>query len=153
MKKRILWILLLFVLVGCSTKEEDEKSDYIAIKSHLLEEETYTIGDELPLDIVVNIDRIDEEEVDYRVVFSNPKEDMHDIEAMVVHNYYNDDLFPTIGLFDSKGELLMGDKNTLELKDTIETNKNLSSINLELKIYIKYKDKNGEKKEIYYKTT
>jgi len=154
MIKRLLLVLLMFSLMGCSTKTEDDKSEYIAIKSHLLEENKYTDANDLPLDIVVNIDRMDEEVVDYSVVFSNPKEDMYDIEAMVVHNYYNEDLFPTIGLFDKKGELLSDDdESTIELKDTIKTNKNLSSIDLELKIYIKYKDKDGELKEIYYKTT
>lgn len=153
MKKRILWILLLFVLAGCSTEEETEKSEYIAIKSNLLEEDTYTSGSELPLDIVVEIDRIEEEVVDYRVIFSNPDFDMYDVEAMVVHNYYNEDLFPTVGLFDEKEELLSDSDDIIELKDTIKTNKNLSAIDLELKIYIKYKDEFGEKKEIYYKTT
>ena len=154
MIKRLLLVLLMFSLMGCSTKEEDDKSEYIAIKSNLLEENKYTEVSELPLDIVVNIDRMDEEVVDYSVIFSNPKEDMYDIEAMVVHNYYNEDLFPTIGLFDKKGELLSDDEDSMiELKDTIKTNKNLSSIDLELKIYIKYKDKNNELKEIYYKTT
>ena len=154
MIKRLLLVLLMFSLMGCSTENEDDKSEYIAIKSNLLEKNKYTDADELPLDIVVNIDRMDEEKVDYNVVFSNPKEDMYDIEAMVVHNYYNEDLFPTIGLFDKKGELLSDDEDSIiELKDTIKTNKNLSSIDLELKIYIKYKDKNNELKEIYYKTT
>lgn len=154
MIKRLLLVIMIFSLMGCSTKTEDDKSEYIAIKSHLLEESKYTDADELPLDIIVNIDRMDEEKVDYSVVFSNPQEDMYDIEAMVVHNYYNEDLFPTIGLFDKKGELLSDDEDSIiELKDTIKTNKNLSSIDLELKIYIKYKDKNNELKEIYYKTT
>ena len=153
MKKRILLVILLLVLVGCSNKPEEDKSEYIAIKSNLLEEKNYTSKEELPLDIVVSIDRKDEEKVSYKVIFSNPKEDMYDIEAMVVHNYYNEDLFPTIGLFDKKGELLKGQEEGLELKDSIKTNKNLSVIDLELKIYIKYKDKNGDTKEIYYKTT
>jgi len=153
MKKRILWIVMLFLLVGCSTKEEKEKNEYIAVKSNLLEETTYTLSSELPLDIRVELDRLEEEIVDYKVIFSNSKEDMYDIEAMVVHNYYNDDLFPTIGLFDEKKDLLKSSEDTIELKDTIKTNKNLSTIDLELKIYIKYKDKNGKNKEIYYKTT
>ena len=78
---------------------------------------------------------------------------VYDIEAMVVHNYYDDELFPTLGLFDEKGELLVDSDTTIKLSDTIETNKDLSSIDLELKIYLKYVDENGEKKEIYYKTT
>lgn len=153
MKKNILWILLLFVLVGCSTEEETEKNQYIAMKSNLLNEDTFVLNTELPLDIVVEIDRIEEEIVDYRVLFSNPDEDMYEIEAMVVHNYYNEDLFPTIGLFDDKKELLKKSDDVIELKDTIKTNKDLSNIDLELKIYIEYKDEDGNKKEIYYKTT
>lgn len=153
MKKRILLVLLLFIFTGCSNKNEVEKSEYIAVKSNLLEENIYTLAEDLPLDILVNIDRKTEEKVSYSVSFSNPKENMYDIEAMVIHNYYNDDLFPTIGLFDKKGELLVSDDKIIELSDTIETNKNLSTINLELKTYIQYKDENGEKKEIYYKTT
>ena len=154
MKRRILVGLLLLLLVGCSTKEEVSRNEYIAIKSNLLEESTYTDSLELPLDIVVSLDRTDEEVIDYKVVFSNPDEDMYDIEAMVIHNYYSEDLFPTIGVFDQKGELMAANKDSvIELEDTIKTNKNLSAINLELKIYIKYKNKDGEMKEIYYKTT
>ena len=153
MLKRIFVVLMLFVLVGCSTKEEDDKSEYIAIKSHLLEEKNYMLDEELPLDIAINIDRTEEEIVNYKVVFSNPKEDMYDIEAMVIHNYHNEDLFPTLGLFDKKGELLKSSDDVIELEDTIRTNKNLSGIELELKVYIKYTNKDGKKEEIYYKTT
>lgn len=158
MLKRILLVMLVFILMGCSvsTEEEEDKSEYLTIKSNLLEvkDEDYILDEDLPLDIVVEIDRMDEEEVDYRVIFSNPKEDMYDIEAMVVHNYYNEDLFPTLGLFDEKKELLVNEEDSIiELEDNIETNKNLSSIYLELKIYFRYKDKDGKKKEIYYKTT
>lgn len=154
MKKRILLVfILLFIFTGCSTKEETEKSEYIAIKSSLLDEDIKEVKEDLPLDIVVNIDRTTEEEVDYRVVFSNAKENMNDIEVMVIHNYYTEDLFPTIGFFDEKEELLVNSEKEIELKDTITTNRDLSSIDLELKIYIKYKDDNGKKKEIYYKTT
>lgn len=153
MKKRILLVLLLFVFTGCSNENEVEKNEYIAMKSNLLEEDITTSADELPLDILVKIDRETEEEVKYKVSFSNSKENMHDIEAMVIHNYYNEDVFPTIGLFDKKGELLVDNDEVIELSDTIETNKNLSAINLELKVYIQYKDDFGEKKEIYYKAT
>ena len=155
MFKRILMVLLLFTLFGCSntTNKEEDKSEYIAIKSNLLEEKEYMLKEELPLDIEINIDRMDESKVDYSVVFSNPDENMHDIEAMVVHNYYNEDMFPTLGLFNDKGELLKDSDEVIKLKDIINTNKNLGTIGLELKIYIKYIDDDGNKKEIYYKTT
>ena len=155
MFKRILMVLLLFTLFGCSntTNKEEDKSEYIAIKSNLLEEKEYMLKEELPLDIEINIDRMDESKVDYSVVFSNPDENLHDIEAMVVHNYYNEDMFPTLGLFNDKGELLKDSDEVIKLKDIINTNKNLGTIGLELKIYIKYIDDDGNKKEIYYKTT
>lgn len=153
MKKVLVLLFILLILTGCSSSEEDKKTEYIAMKSELLTGTDYVVSEELPLDISVNLDRVNEEEYSYKVLFSNPKEDMYDIEAMVVHNYHNEDLFPTIGLFDDKGELLKKTDKVIELSDIIETNKDLSSMNLELKIYIKYKDKNEETKEIYYKTT
>ena len=41
----------------------------------------------------------------------------------------------------------------LVLEDTIRTTKNLSKLDLELKLLIEYTNDNGEKKDIYYKTT
>lgn len=156
MKKFFLIILLsLFVFTGCNNKGEDEKNEYLAMKSDLLEQQEYTSADELVCDILVNIDREDPEKIVYTVTLSNPKENMNSIKAIVVHNYYTEELFPTIGLFDDEASLIIGEENDAEidLSGTIDTTDDIDTIDLELKVLIEYTDDNNEVKDIYYKST
>ena len=155
MKKKliIIYIVCLFFLVGCDNKEEIVKNNYMEMRNKLLEKDNYTNAEDLPLDIIVDIIR-EEEIIKYKIDLKNPKENMKDIVAIVVHNYYNENLFPTIGIFDEKQKLLTTEKNkVLELEDTIDTTKDISKINLEIKIWIKYKNDLNEEKEVIYKTT
>ena len=155
MKKKIIviYILCIFFLVGCENKEENIKNDYITMKNNVIEEEEYTKAEDLPLDIIVDINR-EEELIKYKITLKNPKETMKDIVALVVHNHYSENLFPSVGIFDEKKELLVTDKNkTIELEDTIDTTKDISKLNLELKIWIKYKNEQNEEKEVLYKAT
>lgn len=153
--KKFLLIALIIILTGCTNNEENIKNEYIAMKSSLIEEKiTSKDVDALPIDIVSNIDRINEEEVNYKVIFKNPKENMHDIKAMIVHNHYSEEIFPSIGVFNETKELLVTDENKeIELTGTIKTIENISKMNLEIKLWIQYTNDSGEKKEIYYKTT
>lgn len=156
MKK--IYILLLFSLIfisGCENKEEATKNEYIAMKNETFNEENYSEDSSLPVDIITTIERIDEEEIDYKTTITNPKENMHDVKVLLVHNYYNEDVYPSIGVFDDTQELLVNSDTTTELvlKDTIKTTKNISKLNLELKLLIEYTNDEGEKKDIYYKTT
>ena len=124
------------------------------MKNQTFDENNYQ-NEELPLEIITTIERIDEEAINYNVVIKEPRENMHDVKAMVVHNYYNEDVFPSIGVFDEPKDLLINNDETSELilKDTIKTTKNISKLDLELKIWIQYINDNGEKKDLYYKTT
>ena len=142
------------MFTGCQNQEEEIKNEYIAIKNDVFEEKNYN-DEEIPVDIVVTIDRINEEELLYEVDVKNPKEDMYDVKAMVVHNYYNEDTFPSIGVFDESKDLLVdsGEEEEITLKDTLKTTKDIRDLNLELKVWIEYRDKDGNKKDIYYKTT
>ena len=150
MRKICCLILILFLFTGCENQEEQEKNDYIAYKNNLLSTKEYS--KDLPLDIIIDIEREDEQTIAYKVTLTNPKENMHKIKAMVVNNYSNEAVFPTIGLFDDKEELRPGNKdlNELELTGTIESTKNISSLKLNLKVWIEYQNDNGEKKEVYY---
>ena len=150
MRKICCLILILFLFAGCENQEEQEKNDYIAYKNNLLSTKEYS--KDLPLDIIIDIEREDEQTIDYKVTLINPKENMHKIKAMVVNNYSNEAVFPTIGLFDDKEELLPGNKdfNEVELEGTIESTKNISSLKLKLKVWIEYQSDTGEKKEVYY---
>ena len=153
-KLYILLLLSLFFISGCENKEEETKNEYIAMKNSILDDKNYTKGS-LPVDIVTTIERTDEEAIVYQTTISNPKENMHNIKILLVHNYYSDDVFPSVGVFDETKELLVNndEKNEITLKDTIKTTTNISKMNLELKILIEYTNDNGEKKDIYYKTT
>lgn len=158
--------MTLFFLTGCENKEEDDKNEYLAMKSSLIETKEYADLENMMCDIIVDIIRIDEEKVEYRVSLSNPKENMNDMKVLVVHNYYTEDVFPTIGLFDNTVDLLIDDNvkniddtadrdldNDIELTGVIKTTNDIDELDLELKVLIEYIDDNGEKKDIYYKTT
>lgn len=154
-KTLLLLVLLLIILSGCKNKEEDEKSEYLAMKSELLENEEFTNSEDINCDITFTLDRVDDEKIFYSVVLKNPKENMNDIKAIVVHNYYTEEIFPTVGLFDKKASLIVDSPNEseLELSGTIETTDDIDDIDLELKVFIEYIDDSGNTKDIYYKTT
>lgn len=155
--RRVLILLLALILVtGCDNKEENEKSEYLDMKSDLLERKKFTDQEKITCDIKVDIDRKDEEMVSYKVTLSNPKENMHDIRMLVVHNYYTEEVFPSIGLFNKTKDLLIdknSDSSSIKLSGTIKTTDDIENIDLKLKIYIKYTDDNDNEKDIYYKTT
>lgn len=149
MRKKFLFVIVLLLLVGCSNQEEKVKGEYIAVRNQILSETDYEM--ELPLSIVVSFDREDEETITYRVVLEKPMENMHLIKAMVVHNYGNEDVFPSIGLFDEEEELLLNSEKTIELTGNMETTKDLGDLDLRFKIWISYQTDSGEKREVYYK--
>jgi hypothetical protein len=144
----------MFILTGCNNKEEKEKAEYLQMKSNLLEHKKFSNAEGINCDIIVKIDRSNEEKIVYNVILSNPKEDMKNIKAIVVHNYYTEDIFPTIGLFNKTSELLKKDSDkTIKLKGTIDTTDDIDKLDLQLKILIKYTNESGQEKDIYYKTT
>lgn len=150
-------ILLIFAIIGltgCENQEEIKKNEYIAMKNNILDDKNYQ-EEELPVEITTTIERKNEEEIEYQVTINHPKENMHHIKAMVVHNYNNEDVFPSIGVFDETKDLLLNSEedNELILKGTIKSVKNLSKLELELKIWIEYTNDLNETKDIYYKTT
>lgn len=154
-KSLVLLIVLLLFVTGCGNKDEESKNEYLTIKSDLLDSTKFEKSDNVNCDITVSIDRINDEEISYKVIIDNPKENMNNIKAMVVHNYYTEDIFPSIGLFDDDESLIVGNEEVrgIELVGYIDTTKDIDELNLELKIWIQYIDDNGEVKDIYYKTT
>ena len=154
--KKFLLIILIVLLTGCTNQEENVKNEYIAMKNSLLAANIINENSEkLPLDIIINLDRNNDEVITYDVILNNPRENMHDIKAMVVHNYYSEEIFPSIGVFEEEKNFLINNQEQQEIKLTgiIETTKNISNINLEVKVWLQYTNDSGEIKEIYYKTT
>ena len=153
MKKVLIVIFLLFILTGCENKEEKEKSEYLTMKSELLANSKFTELVDLDCNVIVNIDRVSDEKYSYEMIISNPKVNMRNIKAILVHNYYTEDVFPTVGLFNDSKELLVNSEDNIILKGDIETDKDIDNLNLQLKLLLRYTDENGNKKDIYYKTT
>ena len=78
---------------------------------------------------------------------------MNNIKMMIVHNYFTEEVFPTIGVFDKGRSLTVSDTSNITLVGYIDTTKDIKKLDLELKIWIEYKTEDGEVKDIYYKTT
>lgn len=151
----IISITLILFLTGCNTNTniDKEKEDYLAIKQELLNSNNFTDEDNLPFDLNVYVNRVNEEELSYRAIIDNEKENMYDIKAILIHNYYTDNVFPSIGIFDDGVDLLVGNNDVkgISLVGYISSNKNIE--NLEYRVYIEYKDDNDKLNKIYYKTT
>lgn len=159
MKKLVVLVFIIF-LVGCSNikieqNEEinKEKEDYLAIKNELNSVKEYVNDDDLPCDVTISIDRINKEEISYRAIIDNPKIDMYNVKALLIHDYFTEDIFPSIGIFDKTENLLIGNEEVkgISLVGYIETTKDIDELNLNIKLYIEYTDGEGNVKEIYYK--
>lgn len=161
MKKLLVVISLLILITGCSNEVEieidnnleDNKVAYLDIKDNLSKQEKFNTLEDIPCDVKVSIDRINEEEISYRIIMDNPKSNMHDIEALLIHNNFTEDIFPSIGIFDDKQSLLVNNEDVkgISLVGYIETIKEIEELDLELRLWLKYKDDNNEEKEVYYK--
>lgn len=159
MKKLVVLIFIIFI-VGCSNVKIEqneeiskEKEDYLAIKNELNNIEEYISDEELPCDITITVDRVNNEEISYRAIIDNPKIDMYNVRALLIHDYFTEDIFPSIGIFDKRENLLLNNEEVrgISLVGYIETTKDIEELNLNIKLYIEYTDNEGNVKEIYYK--
>ena len=151
----IISITLILCLTGCNktTKIDQEKEDYLAIKQDLLKSNNFIQEEELPFDLNIYVNRVNDEEISYRAIIDNEKENMHNVKAILVHNYFTDDIFPSIGIFDDGVDLLTNSEEVkgISLVGYINSTKDIN--NLEYRVYIEYKNDNDEIKKIYYKST
>lgn len=156
--KKIFWIItLVFLLSGCSkelTKEEIIYNDYV---DKLKQEEKSEDG--LPFDLEIFVDKIIEKEVMYRVIIDNPKVSLRNIEALVIHDKYTEDVYPSTGIFESKLSLIPGvinkTSNYVEgiiLAGYIPYEGDINNLNATFKVLFKYEDDEGVSHTIIYST-
>lgn len=146
MKKILLVIPLFLFLIGCSSKVEDNKLAYIEYKNNLEKQKEFADNDGLDFDTFFNIER-DSDNVNYSLVINNPKISMHNIKAMLIHNYDSIDTYPSIGILDEERELLNSD-DSIKLEGTILSSDDLSDVRF--KLYLEYTTDENKKEEIYY---
>ncbi|MBR2712548.1 MAG: hypothetical protein IKE73_02440 [Bacilli bacterium] len=144
----ILLICFIFLLTGCASKEiTKEKNIYIKYIKELKKVNKST--NNIPFDIEIKLDKLTDELYMYQFIMDNVKEDIDDVEAIVIHNKKTEDIFPSIGIFDEKEKLLVDKKPSgIVLVGYIDSkNKDAN-----FKALIKYKDSNNKKHKVYYVT-
>lgn len=150
-RKILTLILVIILLVGCTkVKEEDntekDKTKYQKYVKKL--DKTKETSEEIPFNIEVIYDKISKSEVRYQVIIDNPEKDLKNIEAIAIHNKQTDDIFPSIGIFDKKEELLKKDKNGIILVGYITYTEDIDDFECTVKVLVKYTDE--EKSDVKY---
>lgn len=155
--KKLLLILVIFILMGCdyTNIDEEKKNDYITYRDMCLNIDNSTMDLDIPFDINIYLDRINDEEISYRAIIDNTTEDIRGIKAIITHDYFTEDIFPSIGILDDTMDLNHDDedKKGIVLVGYINTDEDISTLDITFKLLIEYVDSLGEKKFIYYKTT
>ena len=104
--KKIVLIILLLITTGCFNNNISiDKETYKSYIDELKEIDTVN-NEDIPFDINIYYDKIVDDEVVFRLILDNPKSEMNNIEAIVIHNSTTDDIFPRSGIFDTKYSLI-----------------------------------------------
>lgn len=148
MKKIILLIPLLFVLAGCTNKEEENKMAYLEYKNELEERDIFNGEENLDFNVYFNIEKINEEITDYSLIIDNPKINMYNVKALLIHDFINEDAYPSVGIFDDTRNLNADSDDKIVLNGSIQTINDISKT--KFKLYLEYTDDNNDLNKIYY---
>lgn len=149
MKKIILLIPIILLLCGCN-KDSNELKKY---NSYIEELKSSEVSKEIPFDIAIDMSKFTDQEYMYKVVIDNPKEELKNIETIVIHDKKTKDIFPSSGIFDDKYNLIPNDidKDNKNAKGIIligyipyEEN-----IDITFKVLFKYENNNKTNTIIY----
>lgn len=146
--KKIVFILPLILLVGCTNKVEENKYAYLDYKNNLEKQEIFS-KEKLDFNSYFNIKRENKEVIDYSIIIDNPTVNMHRVKALLIHDYTQDEIFPSIGILDEPMELLKDSNSRIILKGKIQTMDDIS--NVKFRLYLEYVDDDGIENKIYYK--
>lgn len=147
MKKLLFIIPLFLLLIGCSSKHEDNKFAYIEYKNNLEKQDEFSNGDDLDFNTFFNIDR-DGDKVNYSLIINKPNKDMKDIKALLINDYASEDIYPSIGIFDEVKTIYKDSNDSIVLNGTIVSADDISNVNF--KLYLEYINDDNQKEEIYY---
>lgn len=151
MKKLAVLIPLLLLLVGCTNEVEEGKYSYLEYKHELEEKEIFNTEEEIDFNTYFNIKRESEEVINYSITINNPNVDMHKVKALLIHDYVQDEAFPSIGILDNPVELKKDSEDKILLEGKIQTLDDIS--NIKFKLYLEYVDNEGLENKIYYQVS
>ena len=152
----IITVICLISLFGCTNNKketkkniETEKGTYIKKVQKLKKVKKST--EDLPFDVEVKYEKM-KDEIRYQVIIDNPKNDIKNISALATHNRQTDDVFPSVGIFDKKVNLIKDKKPSgIILVGYFPYKGTIDDLKVQMKVLIEYKiDK--EKYTSYYVT-
>ena len=126
----------------------ENKIAYLEYKNELEQRDIFNGEETLDFNVYFNIERVDEEITDYSLVIDTPKINMHNVKALLIHNFVNEEAYPSVGIFDSPKELQENSKDKIVLNGHIQTINDIS--NTKFKLYLEYTDDNNDLNKIYY---
>ena len=140
-------LLSIFLVLGCTPKKETKKKEKTSVES---EKDTYIkyvkkarkvkeSTEDLPFTVDVVYEGM-KEEVRYQVIIDNPTANITDIKAIAIHDKQTDDVFPSVGIFDKKVDLLPDKKPSgVILVGYIPYEGDIDKFECEVKVVISYK--------------
>lgn len=159
MKKISIIILIVIVLCGCTGKLSENNLIYNSYIEELKELNNNTSSNNI-VDIDIELEKNTDDEMTYRITIDNPKVKLRQVEAIAYHEIKTDDVFPSIGVFDEKLNLIPGlEKNDgknvkgMILVGYIKTKKELKDFHPTIKVMLLYNNEDNERQKIYYTKT
>ena len=138
---------MIILITGCNT---DKTSEEYKIYNNYIKElkENTESSDITTYSINIELKKITDEETMYVLTLDNAKENMYDIEVIVIHNQETNDVFPTSGIFEEKINLTKENEEIkgIQLIGFIDN----KIENIEFKAMIKYIDEEDNEKKDYY---
>lgn len=146
--KKILVVIVLLLLTGCTNKVEEDKYAYLEYKNNLEEQKDFVSQESLEFNTYFNLVRETEEKVTYSLVIDSPKVNMNNVKALLIHDFVTDDIFPSVGIFDEPVTLHKDSNDKIVLEGSIQTIDDISDT--KFKLYLEYVDDDGLENSIYY---
>lgn len=155
MKKIGITVLVILLICGCTNRLDENQIIYDSYVEELKELKKTNTTKKI-VDVDIELEKNTEDEITYRVTIDNPKVKMKEVEAFVYHNQKTDDIYPSVGIFDQKVNLISNLKESTEenakgivLVGYMKTKKEIEDFHPTFKIMILYNDENNERQKIY----
>lgn len=146
-KKISLFLLMLLLFTGCGKLSAEDKL-YKQYVEQLQEQEEF--DQDFPFHITINIEKLTEYEITYHLVIDNFKEDIRSIQALVIHDQKTEDVYPSVGIFEDKIDLVKEKKKGILLVGYIDYKEDIEDFHGTFKARITY-EQEGQKITKYYK--
>lgn len=142
--KKVLIIILLSLLIGCTKNINKEENLYNKYVNELKNIETSS--ENIPFEINFSIEEINEDFLSYTVLLDRKGILMNNIESILIHDKVSENAFPSIGILDSKITLDKDNtKKGIKLTGYIEKQNDIT-----FKFMIKYISEENKEEKYFY---